>query len=62
MGIGDWAIKQNFSKSLSNYENEITQLTKENLNLMKKISEMEAQINALLAKNENLEKIYKFTN
>ena len=49
-------IKQNFSKSLSNYENEIAQLTKENLNLKKKISEMEAQINALLSKNEHLEK------
>ena len=49
-------IKQNFSKSLSNYENEIAQLTKENLNLKKKLSEMEAQISALTAKNENLEK------
>ena len=49
-------IKQNFSKSLSNYENEISQLTKNNLNLKKKMSEMEAHINALSAKNENLEK------
>ena len=29
-------IKQNFSKSLANYENEIAQLTKDNLNLKKK--------------------------
>ena len=49
-------IKQNFSKSLSNYENEIAQLTKDNLNLKKKNSELEAQLNALTAKNEHLEK------
>ncbi len=49
-------IKQNFSKSLSNYENEIAQLTKDNLNLKKKISELEAQLKALSAKNEHLEK------
>jgi len=45
-------IKQNFSKSLTNYENEIAQLTKNNLNLKKKISELEAQINVLNSKNE----------
>ena len=49
-------IKQNFSKSLSNYENEISQLTKTNLNLKKKISELEAKVNSLTAKNEHLEK------
>ena len=49
-------IKQNFSKSLSNYENEISELTKNNLSLKKKISEMEAQINSLTAKNEHMEK------
>ena len=49
-------IKQNFSKSLSNYENEISQLTKDNLGLKKKISEMEAKVNSLTAKNEHLEK------
>jgi chromosome segregation ATPase len=49
-------IKQNFSKSLSNYENEIAQLTKDNLNLKKRNSELEAQLNALTAKNEHLEK------
>ena len=49
-------IKQNFSKSLSNYENEIAQLTKNNLNLKKKISELEAQINVLNSKNEAMER------
>jgi len=49
-------IKQNFSKSLSNYENEIAQLTKNNLNLKKKISELEAQINVLNSKNETMER------
>lgn len=49
-------IKQNFSKSLSNYENEIAQLTKNNLNLKKKISELEAQINVLNSKNEIMER------
>ena len=49
-------IKQNFSKSLSNYENEIAQLTKNNLSLKKTISELEAQISALTTKNENMEK------
>ena len=49
-------IKQNFYKSLSNYENEIEQLTKNNLGLKKQISELEAKINALNLQNENLEK------
>ena len=49
-------IKQNFYKNLSNYENEIEQLTKENLGLKKSVSELEAQINAMNLKNENLEK------
>ena len=49
-------IKQNFYKSLSNYENEVEQLTKENLGLKKSVSELEAQINAMNLKNENLEK------
>ena len=49
-------IKQNFYKNLSNYENEVEQLTKENLGLKKSISELEAQINAMNLKNENLEK------
>ena len=49
-------IKQNFSKSLANYENEIAQLNKDNLNLKKKLSEAEAHVNALTTKNESLEK------
>ena len=49
-------IKQNFYKSLSNYESEIEQLTKTNLDLKKQISELEARINALNLQNENLEK------
>ena len=49
-------IKENFHKSLSNYENEIEQLTKTNLSQKKQISELEAKINALNLQNENLEK------
>ena len=49
-------IKQNFYKSLSNYEKEIEQLTKNNLSLKKQVSELEAKINALNLQNENLEK------
>ena len=49
-------IKENFHKSLSNYENEIEQLTKKNLSQKKQISELEAKINALNLQNENLEK------
>ena len=49
-------IKQNFYKSLSNYEKEIEQLTKNNLSLKKQVSELEAKINALKLQNENLEK------
>ena len=49
-------IKQNFYKSLSNYEKEIEQLTKNNLALKKQVSELEAKINALNLQNENLEK------
>ena len=49
-------IKQNFYKSLTNYENEIEKLTKDNLGLKKQIAELEAKINALNSKNENLEK------
>ena len=49
-------IKQNFYKSLSNYESEIGKLTKDNLGLKKQIAELEAKVNALNLKNENLEK------
>ena len=49
-------IKQNFYKNLSNYENEIEQLTKENLSLKKQIAELQAKTNALNLQNENLEK------
>ena len=49
-------IKQNFHKSLSNYEKEIEELTKTNLSLKKQVSELEAKVNALNLQNENLEK------
>jgi len=49
-------IKQNFYKSLSNYEKEIEDLTKMNLTLKKQLAEFEGKINALNLKNENLEK------
>ena len=49
-------IKQNFHKSLSNYEKEIEELTKTNLSLKKQISELEAKVNTLNLHNENLEK------
>ena len=49
-------IKQNFYKSLSNYEKEIEDLTKMNLALKKQLAEFEGKINALNLKNENLEK------
>ena len=49
-------IKQNFHKSLSNYEKEIEELTKTNLSLKKQVSELEAKVNALNLHNANLEK------
>ena len=49
-------IKQNFYKSLSNYEKEIEDLTKMNLTLKKQLAEFEGKINALNLKNVNLEK------
>ena len=49
-------IKQNFHKSLSNYEKEIEELTKTNLSLKKQVSELQAKVNALNLQNENLEK------